>query len=262
MEAVLTRDRAAIECALRRDVPLHLYGLGDLDDFYWPYTTWFASTTGGEIAEIALLYSGQELPVLLALSRNTAVMKDLIRSILHLLPAVFYAHLSPGVEATLSGTHGLEPHGGYLKMALRDTSAPASCDVRGTVELGPEDLEEVLDFYRRCYPGNWFDPRMLETRMYFGIREEGELVSISGVHVYSPEYGVAALGNIATDPAWRNRGFGRRVTARLCTELSGSVSHIGLNVRADNASAIACYRGLGFEEVAPYGEYMVRRRCP
>jgi len=37
------------------------------------------------------------------------------------------------------------------------------------------------------------------------------------------------------------------------------VCHIGLNVKADNDAAISCYRRLGFETVAPYGEYMVER---
>jgi GNAT superfamily N-acetyltransferase len=256
---VIMNDLAAIERALRRDPLLHIYGIGDLDDFYRPFTRWFASTAEGEISETALLYEGQALPTLLALSRNTAGMADLVKLIFHLLPAVFYAHVSPGVEAAFTGTHELDSRGAHLKMALADPSVPGSCDVSGTVEIGPSDLEEVLAFYGRCYPGNWFDPRMLETRMYFGIRDEGGLASIAGVHVYSPEYGVAALGNIATDPARRNMGFGRRVTARLCMELLGRVSDIGLNVKADNLPAIACYRGLGFTDVAPYGEYMVSR---
>ena len=253
-------DMAAVERALRRDPLLQIYCIGDLDDFYRPFTSWFASTAGGEISEIALLYKGQELPTLLALSRNGEGMADLVISILHLLPAVFYAHVSPGVEAAFTGTHELDSHGTHLKMALADPSIPGSCDVSDTVEIGPSDLEEVLAFYRKCYPGNWFDPRMLETRMYFGIRDGGGLASLAGVHVYSAEYGVAALGNIATDPARRNRGFGRRVTARLCMELLGRVRIIGLNVKADNLPAIACYRGLGFADVAPYGEYRVRRK--
>lgn len=259
-ETVLMKDRAAIERALRRDPLLHIYGIGDLDDFYWPYTRWYASMAGAEISETALLYEGQALHTLLALSRNTAGMEELVRSILPELPERFFSHLSPGVEAAFHGTHELEPHGDHLKMALADPSSLAHSAVPAGVALGPRDLEEVLEFYGRCYPGNWFDPRMLETGMYFGIREAGVLASIAGVHVFSRKHGVAALGNIATDPDRRNRGLGRRVTARLCLALLREVPCIGLNVSAGNAPAIACYRGLGFEEVAQYGEFMVRRK--
>src|SRR5438093_529591 len=83
---------------------------------------------------------------------------------------------------------------------------------------------------------NWFDPRMLETGHYYGIRQDGTLLSIAGVHVYSPRYRVAALGNITTRPAARGHGLATLVTAKLCQELLRSVDEIGLNVRADNAS--------------------------
>ncbi len=96
---------------------------------------------------------------------------------------------------------------------------------------------------------------MLETGHYYGIRQDGALLSIAGVHVYSPQYRVAALGNITSHPAARERGLATLVTARLCKELLRNVDHIGLNVRADNASAIACYTKLGFTRTAEYGEY-------
>jgi ribosomal protein S18 acetylase RimI-like enzyme len=42
----------------------------------------------------------------------------------------------------------------------------------------------------------------------------------------------------------------------LCQELlRAGIEHVGLNVKADNRSAIACYENLGFQRVADYGEY-------
>jgi predicted GNAT family acetyltransferase len=125
--------------------------------------------------------------------------------------------------------------------------------------LSRTDLAEVTEFYQRSYPGNWFDPRMLETGQYFGLREQGALVSVAGVHVYSPQYRVAALGNIATLPDCRGQGFARRVTAAVCRSLLSSVDYIGLNVKADNSPAIRCYQRLGFETVTSYGEFALRR---
>lgn len=260
MKAVCLHDKASIERVLRRNVYLHLYCIGDLDDFFWPYTVWYATGCETEFGSVALLYVGQSLPTLLAISDRPEGMCELLESVIHLLPQRFYAHLSPGVESAFRGTHNLEPHGEHLKMALADRSAAEGIDCRGTCRLGPDDTDEVSQFYARCYPGNWFDPRMLETGQYFGIRKDEHLVSIAGIHVYSRQYKVAALGNIATALSHRNKGYGGRVTARTCQSLLREVAHVGLNVKSDNNAAIVCYKRLGFETVGSYGEYMVQRR--
>ena len=145
-------------------------------------------------------------------------------------------------------------------MALTEPVRLAGVDTTTTVFLSLNDLPDILSLYERSYPGNWFDPRMLETGHYFGLRQGGQVASIAGVHVYSPTYGVASLGNITTDPAYRGHGFGRAVTARLCQSLLKTVDHIGLNVKADNQAAIHLYQQLGFEIIASYGEYMVTAR--
>ena len=154
------------------------------------------------------------------------------------LPARIYAHLSPGLVGHLLHRYASEPHGEYLKMALRDDAGWAEVDTADVVALGPDAREELVAFYALAYPGNWFDPRMLETRQYVAIRERGAIVAAGGVHVYSEREHVAALGNIAVAPAARGRGFARRVTAALCCSLREKVDHLGLNVRADNRAAI------------------------
>jgi predicted GNAT family acetyltransferase len=83
-------------------------------------------------------------------------------------------------------------------------------------------------------------------------------VSVAGAHVYSPQYKVAALGNITTHPQFRGKGLARVVCAKLCQELLQTVNHIGLNVKVDNISVIACYCKLGFEPVATYEEYSLK----
>jgi predicted GNAT family acetyltransferase len=101
---------------------------------------------------------------------------------------------------------------------------------------------------------------MLETRRYFGINNGEELISIASIHVYSEQYRVSALGNITTLPAQRGKGYGTTVTARLCQELLKTIDHIGLNVKADNKTAIRCYQRLGFEIIASYEEFMITRK--
>ena len=42
MTLVELGDRATIAAFFRRNAEAHVYELGDLDDFDWPHTRWFA----------------------------------------------------------------------------------------------------------------------------------------------------------------------------------------------------------------------------
>ena len=67
----------------------------------------------------------------------------------------------------------------------------------------------------------------------------------------------SSLGNITTHPKYRGRGYGTTVTAKVCKSLLREIDHIGLNVKADNISAIKCYEKLGFEVIDSYSEFEV-----
>jgi predicted GNAT family acetyltransferase len=130
-------------------------------------------------------------------------------------------------------------------------------DTRGVEQLSLADLPALQALYASAYPGNWFDPRMLETGCYYGLRRDGEIVSVAGVHVYSPRHRAAALGNITTHPAYRGQGLCTAVTARLCQGLRSHIDFIGLNVLVDNPAAIHCYEKLGFTMAGEYEEFMI-----
>jgi len=251
-----------VEAFCRRNPALHLYALGDLDDFFWPHTTWYALHDRGQIQQLVLVYTGQPLPTVLAYAEQPiGPMLDLLRDLLRVLPRRFYAHLTEGVADVLSEHYRIEPHGTHHKMALTDRSRAARFDGSEAEALSAVDTDDLLALYGASYPGNWFVPRMLQTGYYFGIRRGPGLVSVAGVHVYSQPYKVAALGNITTRPDVRGQGLGTAVTARLCQELlRAGIECVGLNVKADNRSAIACYEKLGFARVADYGEYMAEPR--
>ena len=96
---------------------------------------------------------------------------------------------------------------------------------------------------------------MLETGRYVGLREGDRLACVAGVHVYSPTWRVAALGNVATLPELRGQGLARGACAALCQLLlDDGIETIALNVRADNEAALRSYTRLGFEPVAEYTE--------
>lgn len=353
MSYICLHDKSEIVSRLSPDVVLHIYELGDLDDFLFPQTIWFAAgpdAEGRTNDAVVLLYVGNRLPTLLALDRTPGRMAALLHDLLPILPTRFHAHLSSGLADALTPTYRLTKGGLHHKMVLDGDKLPASPfpetpapsgrkgehrqqngegkpgrdeyeGVNRVVSLGPENLAEVEEFYATAYPENWFDPRMLASGCYYGVRANGvaeaaaggtgsmaarptpdgrrdggggdpaagrdsrflragespgrrgagahqdaggrtgfaALVCVAGVHVYSPQYGVAALGNVATLPAFRGRGLATLVTTRLCRQLTDQGLTVGLNVKSDNTPALAAYTKIGFSVVADYEEFTAER---
>jgi ribosomal protein S18 acetylase RimI-like enzyme len=258
---VETRDPVEIERFLRRRAEVHVYELGDLDPFFWPRTRWLGLRAGdGSLRALALLYAAPSIPTLLAFDdAEGAQAAELLSALSPELPDRVYTHVSPGLFEALSPHFRAHSHGRHFKMVLRDPSRLLPVDSAGVEPLGPGDAAALLDLYALAYPDNWFDPRMLETGMFVGTRIGGRLVCAAGVHVYSSQNRVAALGNIVTAPAFRRRGLARKATAALGRRLLGSVDIIGLNVAIENEAAVGCYHGLGFEAVAEYEEALLVR---
>lgn len=253
-------DPARIAAFARRDPALHLYEIGDLDPAFWPRTRWWGWQVDGALQALAMLYDGGDHHSLLGFERtHPAALQALLEAIADGLPEPLYGHLSPGVEGALTARfEGTRRHRLH-KMLLTAPAALEGIDAAGIRGLTVDDLPAMQALYARAYPDNWFDPRMLATGCYFGCFEGARLAAVAGVHVVSAAHRVAALGNIATAVAARGRGHARRVTAALCRALLPTCDAIGLNVRVENAAAIACYRRLGFETVADFEEWGFRR---
>lgn len=254
-------DKNALEAYLRRYPQLNYYHLGDLDNFFWPDTRWYTTQEGPAITALALLYTAAEPEVLLAiLNQNREQLGGLLENLIPNLPDQVYAHLSPGMETLFESRYSLEHHGEHYKMTLTQPEALDEIDTASVIPLNETDLLRLEALYQAAYPGNWFNPRMLQTGQYVGIQDEqGTLQCAAGVHVYSPAYQVAAVGNITTLPSQRGRGLATAATAGLCKQLLQSVNLIGLNVRTDNLPAIRSYQHAGFTISGIYHEWMLSR---
>jgi hypothetical protein len=221
-EVVCLHAKQDVEEFSRRNPFVHLYEIGDLDDFSWPHTTWFALRDRGEVRQLALLYSDltMRMPAILAYAEQPeSPLRDLLRALLPVLPRRFYAHLTETVADVFTDDYRIQSQGVYHKMGLAARSRLSAVDASEVVALSAADTKDLLELYAASYPGNWFVPRMLETGFYFGVRRGPALVSVAGVHVYSRQHKVAALGNITTRPDARGKGLATTVTARLCQEL-------------------------------------------
>ena len=152
-------DKEEILTFLKKNVYLHLYSIGDLDDFFWDYTTWYGLKEEGNLKAIVLVYSGISMPVFLALTDELHYMEELIFSIKQYLPPQFYAHVSPGVEESLKG-YTLKSCGAHYKMAQNNKELLNTVDTSSVIQLSKKDLGEIEALYK-SYPNNFFDKRML-----------------------------------------------------------------------------------------------------
>ena len=253
-------DKDAIRAFVMHQPLVYIYEIGDLDDFFWPHTVWYGWVDAGQISQLALLYMPGDLPVLLS---HAHPGRDDHAAFLHalstVLPRTFYAHVDSHAVAALAPHYRAQHHGHYSKMGLDRPNTMVMENRHGASLLSPADIPALERLYAAAYPGNWFDPRMLQTGFYAGIRVGEGIVATAGIHVVSTSEGVAAIGNVTTLPTFRGQGYGRNVCAHLVGQLQAAgIRHIGLNVSANNAAAIALYTSLGFTKVAEYHEYTFR----
>jgi RimJ/RimL family protein N-acetyltransferase len=258
MEVTVANDKKEIHAFLTKNPGIYFYLIGDLDDFFWPYTKWYCLKESNEIRSLALLYSGAGTPTLLLFHEgDPAYAAELLQTIRNGLPGKFFAHLSEGLMEQFSKNEIAGIYGVHYKMLLGKIK-PVT-DGQSIRRLSASDMGDIKSLYAIAYPENWFDGRMLETGKYFGYYSGKELVGVAGIHVYSSEYRVAALGNIATHPDHRGRQIACKLTSRLCIDLENDTDYIGLNVKADNEFAVKCYLKTGFEITGSYDECLISR---
>src|SRR4051794_9363908 len=102
-------DRTTIAAFFRRNARAHVYELGDLDDFDWPHTLWFAWEDEGRLEQVVLLYTEPSVPVLIAIAEEPgASMTSLLEELLPTLPAALYVHVSPPLLELFRGCYAVE----------------------------------------------------------------------------------------------------------------------------------------------------------
>jgi hypothetical protein len=125
--------------------------------------------------------------------------------------------------------------------------------------LTPDELEDVIDLYGHA-SRQYFTPERLQREIYFGIYSGSNLVSAAGTHVRSALSGVAAVGNVLTRLSFRDRGMATSVTSSVTAAALEQHPDVVLNVRQDNAPAIAVYSRLGYRRHAQFIEGPAVRR--
>lgn len=251
---IFSTDKNRLKRHFEKDKVLFSYHLGDLDDFYFPFCQWAVDYADrAKIEEAILVYTGCDLPTVLAFGM-TDRFDELLNQMLPLFPQKFYCHFQEKYREQFLQYYSETELGTHIKMKLESFNKVDSKTGSEIRQLDMSNLEQLKQLYKEAYPDNYFIERMLETKKYYGCFDENKLIAVSGVHVDSDEYSIAVLGNITTNEDYRGQGISTIVTSRLLEDLTSQNKTVCLNVKADNESAIASYRKLGFVEVHEYEE--------
>lgn len=122
---------------------------------------------------------------------------------------------------------------GYYIDRFREQDAPAAAALERQCFAEPWTKQGILDSYNNG-------------ALFFVARTAQGTAGYAGVQLTA---GTGYVTNIAVNAAFRGRGLGRALTARLCYACAAQQAEsITLEVRPSNAAAVALYRGLGFAE--------------
>ncbi len=255
---IYTRKKTRLLRHFRKDPVLFAYHIGDLDDFFFEHAQFAGAYDGSHVLQdVILVYTGLETANVIVYGL-TDTMWELLDELIPLLPDRFYSQLFAEYRERLCEVYGERPLGTHFKMKLADYK-PAIDSGADIARLDPSNENELQEFYSIAYPGSYFGKMILDTGKFFGCREDGKLVAVAGVHVFSKEYRIGVLGSIATLPVYRGKGLASQVTSKLIEDLKSDVDLICLNVKADNVAAIKCYEKLGFVKTHEFEEALFEK---
>ncbi len=264
----LTSDKARIHAFLQRDPIYAAYAIGDLETEQFARCTWYLAERAGEIAALALVYRGLEPPVLMTMGAAEGLAA--IFATMAPLPALY---MSAQVEHLPLFQARCDFSGDRVRPMLRMAVTP---DNFWPVEppdgrhypfarlnrLGPDDAQAVNDLIALGgpYAPDAFSRSQLWNGVFWGIElssmlsRESLLAAVAGTHLVAPNWGVAALGNVYTHPAYRGRGYAQMLSSAVTEELLLKRLQVVLNVDRGNEAAIHIYRKLGYQVHCPFFE--------
>ncbi len=234
---------------LNQDRVWSAYALADLDPDHQPFCEWF-------VAEDALLlrYSGLNPPILFGHGSS-----DQLNALLPQLPPgkhqISFPEAYPHSMPAAITRYDLIA---MWRMTHLKTKRMPSKFVE-VLPLGEQHLGQIDQLYTN-HPDapDGYHPRQVALGPFTGVMESGMLVATAGVHVLSKRQGIAALGNIYTHPAYRQKGYASACTTSVIIALQDlGIETIVLNVSQENNGAVELYKALGFSLHCPFYEGLI-----
>ncbi len=241
-------DKDQIRHLLRRDPRWCVYALGDLTPRMFAKCQWFAP-------DLTLVLHDYGTSILFAM--GTASIREALAHV------TWPVHLQVRQDALDEvAKHADVSHvRQMLRMSWEARTAPRT-ETIATRKLESGDVAQLQDLYADGESAgespDFFYDSMVSDGVFYGVFEGDDLVAAAGTHLVSRDEGAAAIGNVYTKRERRGRGYSRAATSAVLQELK-DLPTVGLNVRADNTSAVRVYQSLGFIRHCEFVEALANR---
>ncbi|MBX3581890.1 MAG: GNAT family N-acetyltransferase [Rhizobiaceae bacterium] len=138
-------------------------------------------------------------------------------------------------EVTVTATMG-----GVQMVAERHVPQVADERIR---KLADADAADMLELATLTKPGP-FTMRALALGNFWGIRQNGQLIAMSGERLKVE--GMTEVSGVCTHPDFRGRGLGKLMTLYAAGQVAARGETPFLHTYASNAAAIGLYEKIGF----------------
>ena len=250
-----TRDRRLLHDFLGRDRVFAAYAIADTDDSEFGRTRFGVATSDGETVAVVMEYRGISPQPLFAMGRPegvSAILRDIIR------PRVAYIGAKAGVMPAVRDHYRADAPAPMVRMVVDRTSfRPVLGEA---VRLDRADTQHLYRLYQLGITA-YLPQEAVTAGIYYGVRRGTRLIAAAGTHVISPQWGVAAVGNVFTHRDYRGQGLAKIVTSAVTAELLRDCDTVVLNVRADNPPALAAYRAVGYHVHVEFEERLIHREA-
>jgi predicted GNAT family acetyltransferase len=218
--------------------------LGDLYAPLFDVSEVYAAVEKGRVAGVISVFHAFSLPSIAIGTATKRVKKALLKKALGTISTDFIALVTRD-EISLYEEFATVLHS-YTEYQMFLVQ-PRNVEVNNIVaqKATKKDLEALNMFYVKHESQAW-NPVQFKAGPYYIVKQRNKIVSAAGIHIFTPQ--IAQLGNILTDKAYRQKGYGKACTTALVREISLRKRMISLFVRADNAPAIHMYEQMGFKK--------------
>jgi GNAT superfamily N-acetyltransferase len=239
-----------------RDRLVSAYALADLDRANVDTARWWVARRERDIVAAALLVEVLPFRPCFAMG-ETEGLAAIFRGLNE--PRLIVA-APPAARLAIEQTYRFERVDRMQRMVV-DLPSFRPRVVHDVRRVEPEDLADVIELYGEA-SRTYFTADRLRREIYCAVYVDGRIASAAGTHVRSTDAEIAAVGNVLTRLPYRGRGMATSVTSAVTETALAEHRDVVLNVREDNAVAIAVYERLGYRPHARFVEGPAVRRAP